>query len=104
MTIATPGSIIHATHRPQDLIPAFLAKLQSLDAAAYRKVREDYPEYNSSLKDDDPFWNWDFEVVGYMLDELFDRLNDYAPESHYFGAHVGDGSDFGFWEYQEDAE
>ena len=98
MTIATPGSIIHATHRPQDLIPAFLAKLQSLDAAAYRKVREDYPEYNSSLKDDDPFW--DSETAAYMIDTLFEYLNNYAPEGHYFGAHIGDRGDFGFWEYE----
>jgi len=99
MKTADPGPVIHATHRPQDLIPAFLTELQSLDAGDYRQVREDYPEYNYTLKDDDPFW--DSEAAAYMIDVLFDYLDNYAPEGHYFGAHVGDGSDFGFWEHEE---
>ena len=99
MTIATPGSIIHATLRPQDLIPAFLTELQSLDPDNYQQVLKDYPEYNSTLKDEDPFWG--SETAAYMIDTLFEYLNNCAPEGHYFGAHVGDGGDFGFWEYEE---
>ena len=32
-----------------------------------------------------------------VLAELTDKLESAAPEGTYFGAHWGDGSDFGFW-------
>jgi hypothetical protein len=33
-----------------------------------------------------------------LLESLFDTLDNYSPEGYYFGAHPGDGSDYGFWE------
>ena len=36
------------------------------------------------------------------LEWLFDELNTFAPPYFYFGAHPGDGSDYGFW-LSEDA-
>ena len=35
--------------------------------------------------------------VSEVLDELYQALNDEAPDGHYFGAHEGDGAEFGFW-------
>ena len=40
---------------------------------------------------------WSSYEVTCFLDELFDALNNYAPEGYYFGAHPGDGSDYGYW-------
>lgn len=99
MKTADPGSVINSTNRLQDLIPAFLDELRSLALDDYQQVLKDYPEYEPNLEDDDPFW--DSEAAAYMSDVLFDYLNNCAPDGHYFGAHVGDGSDFGFWEYED---
>ncbi len=45
------------------------------------------------------------EDLDYLCWELlFDHLNNLAPEGYYFGAHPGDGADFGFWSLGESEE
>jgi len=40
----------------------------------------------------------DNEALSWLVwESLFDILDSIAPEDCYFGAHPGDGSDFGFW-------
>lgn len=85
------GSIICGTHRPQDLIPAFLGKL--VDKPEYIQINQSIPAY--VWEDYQADW-WNTEAV-HILEELFDILDHYAPEGYYFGAHPGDGSDFGYW-------
>ena len=106
---AEPGSICSGTLRTEDLVNAFVDALDRLKAA-------------ESLS---PWWNPDrfarlddllAEVErertehGYYhgdlcadhLERMQDALNGYAPDGHFFGAHPGDGADFGFWPCDED--
>lgn len=82
------GSVSHGTLRPEDLIPALKAEYAYYAGkAALRRLRLGRPSaaYYSS------------ETASEDLDILIDALNSMAPPYIYFGAHPGDGSDFGFW-------
>jgi len=93
------STVIHATHRTQDLVPAFLEVLR--DTPEYVQIVILPPFPLIPTEDDDP--RWDTEEMSYLLNEdLFDALNKYAPEGYYFGAHPGDGSDFGYWKNEEE--
>ena len=99
-------SLSHGTLRRQDLIPTFLDALKRYapeEYAAYMVAPfSPIPSYVYD-EGDDAEW-WDSEEAGYLLDELFDTLEETAPEGCTFGAHEGDGSDFGFWQVEEDEE
>jgi len=49
---------------------------------------------NSRMKADSYYESKDSD---YDLESLFDALECYAPQGFYFGAHPGDGSDYGLW-------
>lgn len=89
------GTVIHGTMRTQDLIPAFLDVAQKIAPVEYAQMVSAIPAY--AFEDDDAEW-WTSDEAHYMLEELFDLLDRCAPEGCYFGAHEGDGSDYGFWE------
>lgn len=98
------GTVIRATMRPQDLIPCFLTELRSYDVKAAEKIAADVPHAQImtdavTLDDDHPWWH--SEEASEILIELFDALNEHAPEGMYFGAHPGDGSDYGWWGIDE---
>lgn len=96
------GTWIAGTHRPQDLLPAFISLIDFAAPAVSAQIMVNggaIPAYAG--EDDDHPW-WESEDCNERLSELFDVLNDYAPEGYYFGAHPGNGSDFGFWEVEED--
>jgi hypothetical protein len=37
-----------------------------------------------------------------LNEDMWDLLNEWAPENCYFGSSMGNGSDFGFWEIDEE--
>ena len=97
-------SVIRATLRPQDLIPAFLHVIKETPEYV-QIIQSNIPEL-SIIFDPTPFNDnderWGDEYIHYFLNEtLFDVLNLYAPEGYYFGAIEGDGSDFGYWKNQQ---
>ena len=95
---AVPGeSISHGTMRTQDLIPAFLDVIR--DTPEYVQVMNAVPAH--AMDDEAAEW-WDSDEAAGLLESLFDTLDGYSPEEHYFGAHPGDGSDYGFWKMDRD--
>jgi len=81
-------TISHGTMRPEDLIPKFLEVLEELNP----KVSESAKRWNELAIE---------EAQSQFLSELFDLLDQEAPEGFYFGSHPGDGSDYGFWQMEE---
>jgi len=91
------GTVIHSTLRPQDLLPEFVAVALEIDhERTLKRLRDILPSTQPLIYDDDNPW-WDSEECAEVLNDLFDLLDEYAPEGYVFGAHPGDGSDFGFW-------
>ena len=88
------GSISSGTMRKEDLIPAFVDELE------YQAGKDDKyhialcESINEAMENDGYF---DGEDSDFDLEELFDALNEYSAPYFYFGAHPGDGSDYGWW-------
>ena len=80
---ASLGTVSEGTMREEDLIPAFLDTLTGLarDDAERRLVSEIRQRMDAKVD----------------LEALTDALQEHAPPFCYFGAHPGDGADFGFW-------
>lgn len=94
-------SIRHGTMRPADLVPVFLAELHKHDADTAASYLAEVPP--AALADDRAEF-WDSEDAADILNSLFDALDSAAPAGCYFGAHPGDGSDYGFWMTEEAAD
>lgn len=82
------GSVSSGTMRPEDLIPCFASLLRNLDIA---------DAHHELIMDANAIEDYGSDDAAEILSELFAVLNDYAPEDCYFGAHEGDGADYGFW-------
>lgn len=87
------GSIISGTMRLEDLIPAFLDRLES-SRPMKRSTRTITCAIRTSM-DQDGYY--DSEQADYDLDSLFALLDGLAPPYWYFGSHPGDGADYGWW-------
>ena len=88
------GSVSTATLRPEDLIPALADELDGIRSESF--LLSDAERFFGVPEDEAP--DWDSEEAGCLLDDLFTALNEYAPPHMYFGAHEGDGADFGWWQ------
>lgn len=82
-----PGTVIEGTLRPAPLLCAFLEELKRFnpgEAAAFAA------QWHNEHDEQD------------AVAALIDTINDYGPEGWYFGAHPGDGADFGWWEVEDE--
>ena len=84
------GSISSGTMRTEDLLDTFAWVLRQL-AVGNNKDHVALAEEANAVED------YDSEEADEILYALFDALNDYAPPYCTFGAHEGDGADYGFW-------
>lgn len=94
------GSVSHGTMQPRDLIPEFRSTLARLDQKAYRKHLEEHGDVTGD-EDKDAAKGLDPEEADWAIEDLFDKLDSCAPDGAYFGAHPGDGADYGFWLAEE---
>ena len=101
MKIQPNTSISQATMRPEDLIPRFLEALETYGFSAItdraitpEACKATHAEITARMAEPGYF---DSEASCWDLEALFDTLGLLAPEGCYFGAHPGDGSDYGFW-------
>lgn len=93
--------VSEGTLRPQDLIPAFLSILKSLNEEEHYRFLRTYPEASDIQEELTPMQE---ELSEEMLQELFCFLDENAPKGMHFGAHEGDGALFGFWELPKEEE
>lgn len=94
-------SLVSGTMRTCDLVPVFLDAIK--DTAEYLQITMSNNWNHKVIFDagsDDQDERWDSEDIAYLLEELFDTLNSYAPTGYYFGSHIGNGSDYGFWKIE----
>jgi len=102
MRYASIGTIIHATLQPSDLLDAFTEALDDLaetramfdDSRATVELvghTHDVLAHVETERTGDDAEDWE------LVEMLADTLQLYAAPGTYFGAHEGDGSDFGFW-------
>jgi len=119
MPLQETGTVSHGTLRSQDLLPAFAHCLGEMYHEHHHpeNMVVDSPEdfkiealrgWDSELTDNDliamkgdmidqcEYWYSDDCVM--LISNIIDAINDLLPEGYHFGAHEGDGSDFGVWE------
>lgn len=101
------GSISTGTLRTEDLLQAFGSELESqiLRNGDYFSRPENFVardrlanligEWQDATDDDGNLI--DEEQAIELLQEIEDMLQTFAPAYGHFGAHFGDGADFGFW-------
>lgn len=99
---ADPGTLISGTHNEGQLVAAFLSELEDLNPPKAASIRNHYGlgfiERVCSPGGMDYPTTGETDRAGWLMEDLYDALDECAPDGHYFGAHPGDGADFGFWE------
>ena len=94
MTFST-GSVSTGTLRAQDLAPAFFDLLGDVNPDLvgtdwWEQMQRDVARIVAS--------GGDLENAPEIIERIEDEINYWLPEGLYFGAHEGDGSDFGIWQ------
>jgi hypothetical protein len=107
----TLGTVSHGTLRSEDLLGKFLFTLEEIDPKAGARFNAELIEYGfghsmcgacgMGNREEWPE-GFDDDTAQEIIHDMMDAINAACPNGIYFGAHYGDGSDFGFWEVCED--
>lgn len=98
-------SLSHGTLKNVDLANTFKEFLKKHAPERYAEVASswihvcmalDLPELYAQVHEAEIFQ----DDLALFLDALFYELDEASPDGCYFGAHPGDGSDFGFWPHE----
>ena len=85
-------TISWGTLNPIGYVPKFLAVLKEFAPEVYRRVTRDNPELL------DVEGHIDDRDISFAIENLFDAMDEIAPEGCTFRSLEGDGTDFGYWE------
>jgi hypothetical protein len=94
------GSVISGTMRPEDLLPAFIDTVRGqrpLNREHSKDVTEIQRRIDRHYRKPEKSDYFIFDSADDDIERLFDILTEYCPQGFYFGAHPGDGADYGFW-------
>lgn len=90
-------SLSESTMRPEDLIPCFISALRIIESDN-KGIMESMQQMENDTQKDGYFESEDCQ---FDLNYLFDLLDACSPDGFYFGAHPGNGSDYGFWKSED---
>src|SRR5690625_2993593 len=103
------GTVIHGIHRNEDLIPAYIEALDArketlslmgkLRSGEFGRLDDRLGEIERRMEREG---YWESDDAAWDIEWLFNEVNNLAPEGTYFGPHVDDGSDFGYWPVEEE--
>ena len=101
-TVDFRGTVSEGTMRPQDILPACMDVLLKYHPKAYQlaigTISIEFDVTYTELCGDKDHPAWQSEVMGWILGGIaWDAMDEIAPDGYYFGAHPGDGADYGFW-------
>lgn len=96
-------SLSWGTMRDIDLYNAFMPFLEEHDNKAYEAICQDNADVIIELENEEYDGGY-IKDSEYLIEAMFGALDDIAPEGCYFGAHPGDGSDYGFWQHEDDMQ
>lgn len=106
MRFASFGSVSSGTMRDEDLLSSFADELdyqlsrqsKRFPRKAHRAlIREARRTLHNLTEGTHAQADKAQEVASEVVAELMDALCEFAPPYAYFGAHDGDGADYGFW-------
>jgi len=93
------GTIIRATYIEADIINALAPVVQYFRPSF--TLPEDIAEYLAAGEDSE---SNECALSEYLNNDLWELMQEFAAPGTYFGAHYGDGSDFGYWECETTSE